>query len=233
MNFSPLPDEFAQTRNALHQLAEHVLGAARYQREGKIGLRVTEGGFGTPTNHDWQVRIQGDEIIVREDRTERRDTITTLANAAKFVGCDLGAPANVYKPTTSSDPDEHLSVNVESSLRLGEWYAFTYSVLKAFRSGDDASDIQLWPEHFDLAFEAGDEAANKRIGYGGSPGDEHYSEPYLYAVPWKQQPDSELWNAQGFHGHVIAWSELTQQYEPESFALERFQSVNSAVAGSD
>ncbi len=224
MDFSPLPESFSSTREQLHQLAEHVLAAARYQREGRIGLRSTPAGFGTPPNSEWQVRVEGTELIVND----KREQITTLANAAQFVGCDLGAPENVYKPTTPLTPDVLLEIDAESSRRLGSWYAFADLVLQRLRSSDDASEIQLWPEHFDIAFEQGSEQDGKRIGFGGSPGDENYTQPYLYAVPWRAQPDQPLWNADGFHGHVITFDELAQA-DPVDFVLDRFRDVSSVV----
>ena len=43
-----LSEQFAETRESLHALAEHVLCAARYHAMGRIGLQVVEGGFATP-----------------------------------------------------------------------------------------------------------------------------------------------------------------------------------------
>ena len=42
------PTRSSRTRLSLHALAEHVLCAARHRVNGKIGLRFTRGGFGTP-----------------------------------------------------------------------------------------------------------------------------------------------------------------------------------------
>jgi hypothetical protein len=36
----------------------------------------------------------------------------------------------------------------------------------------------LWPEHFDLAVEAGE------VTYGVSPGDAFSEQPYAYVAPW-------------------------------------------------
>jgi hypothetical protein len=43
-----IPAALVDTRRALHRLAEHVISPARRQANGKIGLRYTGGGFGTP-----------------------------------------------------------------------------------------------------------------------------------------------------------------------------------------
>jgi hypothetical protein len=45
---APLPSTFAATRDALHEVAEQTVSPARAEVNGKIGLRYTRGGFGTP-----------------------------------------------------------------------------------------------------------------------------------------------------------------------------------------
>src|SRR5579859_7581503 len=55
---APAPATLAGTRLALHRLAEHVISPARRAANGKIGLRYTRGGFGTPFfGEDVQVRV--------------------------------------------------------------------------------------------------------------------------------------------------------------------------------
>ena len=64
---------------------------------------------------------------------------------------------------------------------------------------------ELWPEHFDIAMELGDDAAGKRANFGASPGDESHDEPYLYVGPWNPDLASgELWNGTGFQGRGAA-----------------------------
>jgi hypothetical protein len=63
-----------------------------------------------------------------------------------------------------------------------------------------ASDIHLWPEHFDVAVELGDEAAGRRATYGVSPGDELHPEPYAYVAPWTPPPPGPPWNSTAFNG---------------------------------
>jgi hypothetical protein len=63
--YKPLPEappRLVPTRRALHRLAEQVVSPARRAANGKIGLRFTRGGFGTPFfGADQQVRVQGAE----------------------------------------------------------------------------------------------------------------------------------------------------------------------------
>ena len=57
---------------------------------------------------------------------------------------------------------------------------------------DTPSEIQLWPEHFDLALDLGPESG--RANFGASPGDGGHALPYLYVGPWNPN-DDPFWNA--------------------------------------
>jgi hypothetical protein len=84
--------------------------------------------------------------------------------------------------------------------------------------------VQLWPEHFDLATELGAEAAGRRAGYGGSPGDELHAEPYLYVVPWEPaRADGPLWNATAFSGAELGLRELLDADDQRECALSFFR----------
>ena len=61
--------------------------------------------------------------------------------------------------------------------------ATAQDVLQELRAeAAEPSEIHLWPEHFDVAFE------DRAVTYGGSPGDENHDEPYLYVAPWTAPP---------------------------------------------
>ena len=60
-----------------HTVAEHVVAPARHRANGKIGLRFTRGGFGTPffrtaAGVDEQVRVDGGELVVVRGADRRR-----------------------------------------------------------------------------------------------------------------------------------------------------------------
>lgn len=182
---APPPDGLAATRVALHRLAEHVISPTRQRANGKIGLRWTHGGFGTPYfGNDVQIRVAGDVLTVQIGGREQQGRLVTLKDAAEFVGFDLTRQDAAY----DSSP---LDVDVAASRWLGDMYGFGTSVLEQLRAeapaGSEPSRVQLWPEHFDLAVEIGDEAAGRRAGYGISPGDDETPEPYLYVTPWASE----------------------------------------------
>jgi hypothetical protein len=184
----PLPDSFVAARDGLHALAEHVLAPARYRVDGHIGLGATPGGFGTPTFGEGErVRVDGIELVHERPGTVTRIGITTLGVAAQFIGIPLGAPNGVYTPTTPCSPDLAIGLDVDAARTLAAWIALADSLLSDLReayAAHDPSPTTLWPEHFDLACELGDEQAGTRATYGASPGDETIPQPYLYVSPF-------------------------------------------------
>ena len=67
--------------------------------------------------------------------------------------------------------------------------------------------VRIWPEHFDAAIDMGDGDAGRRATYGGSPGDRHHAEPYLYASPWAGRIDP-FFDDPTFKGVSLTYAEL-------------------------
>lgn len=209
----PVPEELSRTRAQLHGLAEHVLAPARHRANGKIGLRYTRGGFGTPFyGDDAQIRLEGIDLIVQERGQVRRQPLTTVRAAAELAGVDPGAPAEVYTPSTAPNLDRPLDVDADAAAFLADWYGFVTSILEQLRvevsAGDDPSRVQLWPEHFDPAVDIGREDSGARASFGGSPGDVDHPEPYLYVAPWSGPDDDPYWNDTGFGGARLDFAAL-------------------------
>jgi hypothetical protein len=202
----PLPATFAETRIVLHKVAEAVVAPAR-KPENEISLRYTRGGFGTPFfeegGADCQVRIEGAELIRQRGAKESREPL----------------PAEV---------DE------AASRALGDFYGFACSVLEQLRADESEAEstmVRIWPEHFDMAVELGDGEA--RANFGASPGDENHDEPYLYVGPFDAGLASgELWNATGFPGAELGYSELLaaddQRRAALDFMRERYRALQEA-----
>jgi hypothetical protein len=216
-----LPDTFAATRDALHAVAEHVLCPLREAATGKIGLRWTLGGFGTPfLPGDRQVRVERTLLI----DGDRRHALTTIAAAAAFVGIAPGAPA-VFTAATALAPEAPLAIDPDAAARLGDWFGFTTAVLEQVRAEAGVEDrpgrVQLWPEHFDLSVELGAEGtsgeAGPRANFGGSPGDAGHDEPYLYVGPW-EPPRGGFWNEP--FGASLGYSALLGEVNQRGAALE-------------
>ena len=227
---------FSTTRRSWHQLAEHVLAAARWHATTKIGLRFTHDGIGTPFyGADRQARIAGTELVVVDDGVEQAQEITTLRAAAALVDVPLGAPTEVFTPTTPVEPDAALPVNGEAAARLGDWYGFACSALEALRAETDPaaapSRVQLWPEHLDLAIDLGDEAGGGRGTFGASPGDDEHPEPYLYVTHWGDMPDHRYWDDPAFGGASLAYGRLLAAADQREAALEFFRRGRGLLTG--
>jgi hypothetical protein len=200
--------QFAETRESLHALAEHVLAAARYHAIGRIGLQVAPGGFATPPFGDDQraIGVEGTELVLRAGGQERRTPITTLRAAGEFAGVEPGAPSDVYKPATPCNLDVPLLVDADAARRLADWYALGDAALRRLTlkiADDQPSDLTLWPEHFDAAIRAGE------VNYGASPGDAQVPEPYLYIGPTALDlaaTGDSFWN-QPF-GATMTWEDV-------------------------
>lgn len=224
-----LGPDFVSTREALHRVAEQLVAPAR-KPQNEIALEATQCGFGTPVfefdGHQCQVRVEGAELVVRRGEEEKRAPITTLPAGAELIGNQLlpdGPPADT----------EALTLDPASAEQLGRWFGLGDAVLgelTAEWAGDDASDVNLWPEHFDIAIEAGPEAAGARANYGFSPGDAEHDEPYVYVGPWKEA-SGELWNAMGFNGAELCYSELASSPDPRAAALEFCRARKRALDG--
>jgi hypothetical protein len=203
----PLTGTFAQSRVALHKVAEAVVAPAR-KPETEISLRYTRGGFGTPffeeDGVDCQVRIEHGQLVRQRGMDETNERLP-------------------------------LEVDPAAASALGDFYGFACSVLEQLRADEsdgDPSLVRIWPEHFDIAVELGDEARGKRANLGASPGDDRHEEPYLYLAPWTAEVSGELWNAEGFNGAELSYSELLvagdQRRAALDFMCERYSALQEA-----
>jgi hypothetical protein len=207
----PLPSAFGVTRASLHLLAARVLGAARYAAVGRMGLEVVPGGFATP-------EFDGRQLLI-VDATLRDGTrshpITTLADACAFADVDPNHPPHPVLDLPA-DPSAPLVVDPEAARVHARWLAFTQSLLESVQAHasptDDATAIQLWPEHFDLALETGPPGA--RANVGGSPGDDAIDEPYLYVGPHDHR-QGPFWNAP--FGAALTYGEIRGGADPVAF----------------
>jgi hypothetical protein len=214
----PAPAALVPTRRSLHRLAEAVISPAREAANGKIGLRYTLGGFGTPFfGADVQIRVEGAVLVVQDHEGARRAPLTTLAQAAAAVGAWL--------PPSGLDFElEPLEVDPEAASFVGQWFGFAASILEELRAeatpAQQPSRVQIWPEHFDMAVELGDPDLGRRAAFGLSPGDDGHPEPYVYVAPWVAPPPGELWQATGFSGAELPYSALLQAPDQREAALD-------------
>jgi hypothetical protein len=206
-----LPPAFAATRDALHAVAEQVVAAAYWHATTHIGLRPSPRGFGTPVFGDGErIRVDATALVHERGGAVRRHELTTPAAAAAFVGVELGAPT-IYPAATKVERDTPLMIDRDAALALAGWYALAAALLTDLRAAHTdvpSTELQIWPEHFDLACELGN-VGPARANYGASPGDESIPEPYLYVGPHDPSRRIGAFSRCGF-GAALTYSELRQ-----------------------
>jgi hypothetical protein len=224
---SELPPSFTSTREGLHRVAAHVLARRRHAYTGRIGLRATPGGLGTPAfGDDLEVtRTSGGFLVTERASIVNRAPLTTLAAAAELAGVDLDVDFSVGTDTPPvGDPDAPLAVDPEGARLIGDWYGLGLQVIDELVATEPlvtAADApQVWPEHFDLGCivtVAGDGGldAGMKVNLGASPGDGAIGEPYLYLGPWPdvRPGDPAYWNVP--FGAALPFPELAPLPEPE------------------
>lgn len=237
--WSPITETYGPTRAGLHQIAFFAMSPARYRVAGRMGLRPTQGGFGTPEFGGTVARIEGDLLVLEGPSKVATQSISTIRAATEFFGGPYEAEwfGDFHDPLSPDDPDKALAVVSGDTLFIGEWFEFAFSVLDELRAGgtesDDVSEAQIWPEHFDAAAELGDAGSGRRASYGASPGDGNISSPYIYVAPWSEVDKAEdYWNATSFGGSVLTYDDLAVAKDPHASALEFFQRGYGLLASS-
>lgn len=215
------------TRQSLHAVAEQVLAGDLHRRTGRIGLRVTPGGFGQPEHFvdgtRRRLRVDGTDLVVLNGDVEDRTPLTNLAAAAAAAGTKLGGPVGVSDLLTEVDPDSPLALDPDDAAMTGQLYAFGEQALEAIRRSHHEQHptiLQLWPEHLDLACAVGE------VNLGVSPGDDAHPEPYLYVGPWAV-PADPWWNEPW--GRSLTWTPATSIDDATAFFREGVARVQGAA----
>jgi hypothetical protein len=233
-----LPPGLEATRVALHRLATYVVAPARHQTNGKFGLRWTLGGFGTPFfGDDRQVRVEGRHLVVQDGDEARSSELASLRAAAEFIGSQVDTEtAAEHDSPPPGDLDEQLTVDPAAVAFLAAWWGLGTAALERLRADAESVDpsrVQLWPGHFDPGVEVGDE--DRRASYGASPGDAAHPEPYLYVSVWwpdrlALDTDDAYWNAEGYVGALLSYSELAAADNQIAAAVEFFRAGRDRLA---
>jgi hypothetical protein len=121
------------------------------------------------------------------------------------------------------DLDAPLAIDGQAVANLAGWYAYVTDLLEGLRDEaaavDDVSPVRLWPEHFDAAIDLGDQRAGRRGTYGGSPGDGHHHQPYLYVSPWAGRIDG-FFDDPGFAGAALTYDRIRSGADAAAFLRE-------------
>jgi hypothetical protein len=193
-----LPATYDATRAALHQLACYVLAPARLAQDERISLQPVGDGFGTPPIEGGSaVRVSGADLVIENVDASSARSITTLRDAAEFVGVALDPRPPVGADLPPFEPDSPLEVDRTASIALGAWYRAGLDAIQrlVLPAGSTVGSAELWPEHFDLAVVI-TPAGHARVNIGFSPGDDASDEPYVYVGPFERRGlVGNYWNA--------------------------------------
>ncbi|MGB5081868.1 MAG: hypothetical protein WBO23_14120 [Burkholderiales bacterium] len=126
---------------------------------------------------------------------------------------------------------------------LSRWFGGPAEILEDFREKLAAlrpGPVRCWPHHFDIATlvrldESSGESAPS-VGVGASPGDEFYSQPYVYVSPsprfeaagLPELPRPGHWHTEGFFGAVAAADDILSMAE-RAQALQAFIEAAFAI----
>ena len=180
---------FAETRLAVHRLAVYVISPARRRANGRIGLRWTLGGLGTPFfGDDEQVRLQDGALVRQRGATASAAVPATLAAGGGVRArraprhrlgrgvrrAAAGRPGGRPPASTLSRP-RCSRTGSASPTRCSRSFAPIPARAEpaGSRSGPSTS-TRRWTSWLEGAGAA---------TFGASPGDAAVAEPYLYALP--------------------------------------------------
>lgn len=235
MDLSRLPENLTATRDSLHQLAYFVLAPARFRRTGRMGLATAPGGFGTPPMDGRVIRLKGDELVDERGSVLVTSPVSTIGEALEFIDEPFEEKwFDGFGDELAPQPlDRPLGLDREAALFVGELFAFGERVLHGFSEvvPGGITEIWLWPEHFDLATEAGADERGTKASYGVSPGDHAHEEPYFYVSAWGEIDRAVgFWNDGAFNGASRSYREVMSSDDPVDavvqFFLEGFEKLN-------
>ena len=171
---------------------------------------------------------------------------TEFGNEILFAVADLGLTGEYDRARFENE--ESRVYNPEDAEKYFTALKNVDRIFKEHRASlsGEVSPVQLWPHHFDLAFEwfgtriletgEGGEATQKpaQLNLGFSPGDDSYTDPYFYSNPWpfesdqladKPLPRGARWFTESWQGTMLPYAELVDDNQAE----ERLKDYAKAV----
>lgn len=164
-----------------------------------------------------------------------------LNDALVDIGISVVLPEEIYAG------DAPLSIDSEATERYRTAINAIAAAMNAFREQLDGevSPVQLWPHHFDLAFEwfgtkmvAYQEAGQEKhspaqLNFGFAPGDSNHAGAYFYSNPWPFEPSltthalphGARWISEGFEGTLLPYVNLAGDELPGSKLGEYYSAV--------
>lgn len=263
MTYTSLPAQ-SSTVTAM-QAYSRILGSIRgaqnepHPRWWHASLQVTPEGFATgdfPLGDSKGSLLLDPAGRVIKGSGLNGDFEVALVGPASAVGREvltqLGAPIDVdaerWDAVTVEEYDAAAAANYyEALLAVHETFA-------GFAAGieGEVGPMNLWPHHFDIAFEwfsdavevydeeDGPKEYSKQVGFGFSPGDEGDPQPYFYANPWPfdeafrqvELPNGASWHEEGWSGGFLPYTAVAEGGSDllTSFMRKVFEGTRQALS---
>ena len=258
------PQSLADTRVALHWAAQVLSAAADAHLEkqsddsqSNVSWDAERGalvGRSLPAGNRVELIFSSGTIAVVGPRQSAQIGIAGHALDALLskTAAALAEAGESEKPLAARDYDMPEStiaegspfptINETAAAELAGWLSGAQTAIDRLVTEVDrevANSIAVWPHHFDLGGiffldKESDPHSAPQIGFGFSPGDASYAEPYFYVMPWPidaddlpELPGGAHWHTDGFTGAILTAGTILQQPDADD-AASRY--LASAVA---
>lgn len=245
---------FMEARNAAHHAAQVVSawgathlpadpehGYANLGWDGKLHALVGRRAHGLTAGlrlgtMTWLL-LRGSEVVA--ERGVGGSTLQEGMAWLREAGAAAGAPDLPLTPVTYDLPAHPVvdgvpfpELDPPLAATLATWFDTASTSIAGLASREpQASEVRVWPHHFDLATlialdpEAPDPETARSVGVGMTPGDGGIAEPYFYVTPWPPPKRTEWPRLSSGHWHTEGWvgAVLTQaEWDGEVATLEAF-----------
>lgn len=263
--FFPALTGWGPTRQTLH-LVSQVVGvvprahAIAHPRWWHISLKVQPDGLVTdnmplPGGGIFALKINllQHKVVLFSSRGDVREfsmpeglSASAFGDQALAAVADLGLQAEYAREKFENDePREYDPAMAENYLTALVNVDYIFKKHRAGLGGE-VGPVQLWPHHFDLAFEwlgtrtvAYEEGGTTRqypaqINLGFSPGDAGHPEPYFYSNPWpfeadrlldKALPSGARWFTDSWQGSILEYKTMVGDSQAEDKLLAYARAV--------
>lgn len=259
------PDDLLTTREQLHHAVQLIAAAGKYLIPERPDDSHTSMNWNEENQTFEGETISGNEPVVvgirpfdftlyignndfsLMDKTKDQ-AFSWMADQLSGFGIDvsnLSMKMHYEIPSEAFQEGEPFRIsNADSLKEISRYYANANRLLQIVRNDlEGASQVRCWPHHFDIAslftIDTDKPAEEARsIGFGFSPGDDSYKEPYFYITPWPYPdlkdialPDLKAgkWRTTGWFGVVLEASDIYSQNDQETIVIDF---INSAIPAS-
>ena len=174
-----------------------------------------------------QVRVEGAELVLARDGDETGAELTSIAARRRSARAGA-APGRRTGRRLSAGHRPRRRRAARGLLRLRRRGARARQVA-AWPPDDDPSDTNLWPEHFDIAFEAGPGGGREARHLRRLSGRRRPRRAVPVRRPVEPPTDGELWNATAFNGAELGYAELLAADDPITAAVEFMRARHERV----